>query len=208
MPDLPISGLPAASTLVGTEVFATVQGGITKKTTLEDIRTYTTGSTPGLGGTGLGWARYDDTQYTTSSFLTVIDGAAAVVLPNNAGNSVVTYMNAVKPFYNGTTKKVQVENVGDVYTMVVTFQAKAANANQTHIDISFSSTGATPYDRVSKSLGFIKGNNQWENFYETFDFYADSDFVTNGNQWKLTATGGNFDVAGAIYFIQRTFNAG
>jgi hypothetical protein len=208
MPDLPISGLPASNTLVGTELFAIVQSGITKKTTLEDIRTYTTGSTPGLGGTGLGWARYDDTQYTTSSFLTVVDGAAAVTLPNNGGSSVVTYMNSVKPFYDGTTKKVQAENSGDVYTMVVTFQAKAPNANQTHIDISFSSTGATPYDRVSKSLGFIKGNNQWENFYETFDFYADSDFVTNGNQWKITASGGNFDIASAIYFIQRTFNAG
>ena len=208
MPDLPISGLPTSNTLAGTELFAIVQGGITKKTTLEDIRTYTTGSTPGLGGTGLGWARYDDTQYTTSSFLTVVDSATAIALPNNGGSSVVTYMNSVKPFYNGTTKKVQVENVGDVFTMVVTFQAKAPNANQTHIDISFSSTGATPYDRVSKSLGFINGNNQWENFYETFNFYADADFVTNGNQWKIFANGGNVDIAGAIYFIQRTFNAG
>ena len=208
MPDLPISGLPAPNTLVGTELFAMVQGGITKKTTLEDIRTYTTGSTPGLGGTGLGWARYDDTQYTTSSFLTVVNGAAAIALPNNGGSSVVTYMNSVKPFYNGTTKNVQVENVGDVYTIVVTFQAKAPNANQTHIDISLSSTGATPYDRVSKSLGFIKGNNQWENFFEIFHFYADADFVTNGNQWKIFANGGNVDIAGAIYFIQRTFNVG
>ena len=208
MPDLPISGLPASSTLAGTELFAIVQSSITKKATLEDIRTYVTGSTPGLGGTGLGWARYDDTQYTTSSFLTVVNGAAAIALPNNGGSSVVTYMNSVKPFYDSTTKKVQAENSGDVYTMVVTFQAKAPNANQTHIDISLSSTGATPYDRVSKSLGFIKGNNEWQNFFETFNFYADADFVTNGNQWKIFASGGNFDIAGAIYFIQRTFNAG
>lgn len=208
MPNLPISQLPLSDALTGAELFADVQGGITKYTTLNNMAGFVTGSTPGIGGSGLGWARYDDTQYTTSSFLTVVDGAAAVALPNNAGNVIETYMNSAKAFYNGTTKKVQAENSGDVYTMVVTFQAKAPNANQTHIDISFSSTGATPYDRVSKSLGFIKGNNQWENFYETFDFYADSDFVTNGNQWKLTASGGNVDVAGTIYFIQRTFNAG
>ena len=208
MPNLPISGLPLSSTLTGAELFADVQGGITKYTTLESIKNYVTGSTPGLGGSGMGWARYDDTQYTTSSFLTVVDGAVAIAIPNNAGNIINTYINSAIPFYDGTTKKIQAENSGDVYSVIVTFKAKAPNANQTHIDISLASTGATPYDRVSKSLGFIKGNNQWQNFFETFNFYADADFVTNGNQWKIFASGGNVDIAGAIYFIQRTFNAG
>jgi len=208
MPDLPISGLPNHDALDGSELFAIVQSSITKHADLEDIRRYVTGSTPGLGGSGLGWARYDDTQYTTSSFLTVTDGAAAVVLPNNAGNVVNTYINSSIAFYDGASKKVQMQNVGDVYSMVVTFRAKAPNANQTHIDISLSSTGVTPYDRVSKSLGFIKGNNQWQNFYEIFNFYADADFVTNGNQWKVLAIGGDVHISNAIYFIHRTFNAG
>lgn len=156
----------------------------------------------------MGWARYDDTQYTTSSFLTVVDGAAAIPIPNNAGNTVTTYINSVLAFYDGSTKKIQMENSGDVYSMIVTFRAKAPNANQTRIDISLASTGATPYERVSKSLVFSKGNNEWENFYESFHFYADADFVTNGNQFKILAVGGNIDVANTIYFIQRTFNAG
>lgn len=208
MPDLPISQLPPSNTLTGAELFADVQSGVTKYTTLNDIYGFVTSSAPGLGGSGLGWARYDDTQYTTSSFLTVVDSATAIVLPNNAGNIVDTYMNSSLAFYNGTSKKIQTQNVGDVYSMIVTFKAKAPNANQTHIDISLASTGANPYDRVSKSLGFIKGNDEWENFYETFTFYADSDFVANGNQWKIYANGGNVDFASAIYFIQRTFNAG
>ena len=207
MPDLPISGLPEHAALDGSELFAIVQTGITKYADLVDIKNYMTSSTPGLGGSGLGWARYDDTQYTTSSFLTVTDGTN-VVIPNNAGSSVTTYINSSVAFYNGTTKKVQTENEADVYTMIVTFKAKAPNANQTHIDISLSSTGATPYDRVSKSLTFAKGNNQWQNFYESFSFYADADFVTNGNQWKIYAVGGDVHVASCIYFIQRTFNAG
>lgn len=37
MPDLPISGLPAASTLDGSELYAIVQGGITKRTTLSSM---------------------------------------------------------------------------------------------------------------------------------------------------------------------------
>lgn len=207
MPDLPISQLPVSNTLTGAELFADVQDSITKYTTLNDIYGFVTSSAPGLGGSGFGWARYDDTQYTTSSFLTVT-GSSNVVIPNNAGFSITTYMNSAIPFYNSTTKKVQTQNVGDVYTMIVTFKAKAPNANQTHIDISLASTGATPYDRVSKSLTFAKGNNEWQNFYESFNFYADIDFVTNGNQWKIYAIGGDIDIAGAIYFIQRTFNAG
>jgi hypothetical protein len=208
MPDLPISQLPPSNTLTGDELFADVQAGVTKYTTLKNIAGYVTGSTPGIGGSGLGWARYDDTQYTTSSFFTVVNSAAAVVLPNNAGYSLTSYMNSSKQFYDGSTKKIQMQNEGDVFSMVITFQAKAPNANQTHIDISLSSTGATPYDRVYKSLVFAKGNNEWENFYEVFNFYADSDFVTNGNQVKIYADGGNVDVAGGIYFIQRTYNAG
>lgn len=208
MPSLPISQLPQSSTLTGAELFADVQGGITKYTTLNNIKGFVTESTPGIGGSGMGWARYDDTQYTTSSFFTVVNSATAVVLPNNAGNIVDSFMNSTKAFYTGSTQKVQMQNEGDVYSMVVTFQAKAPNANQTHIDLFLSSTGITPYDRVSLSLNFAKGNNVWENFYTSFQFYADTDFVVNGNQWKIYANGGDVHVANVIYFIQRTFNAG
>jgi hypothetical protein len=48
MPDLPISGLPAASLpLDGTELFATVQGGITKYSTLNSVN-YIPGNSYGL----------------------------------------------------------------------------------------------------------------------------------------------------------------
>lgn len=204
MPNLPISQLPVSSTLTGAEIFADVQGGTTKQTTLTSIKNYITSSTPGLAG-GFGWARYDDTRYTTSSFFTVVENAAAVVLPNNAGSDITTHINSSIPFYNKNTQRIQMAKAGEVYSMVVTFKAKAPNANQTHIDLSLSSTGATPYDRVSKSLTFAKGNNEWENFYEVFNFYADDDFIANGNQWKIYASGGNVDVAGVIYFIQKTF---
>lgn len=47
MPDLPISGLPAAGVLNGSELFAIVQGGITKYTTLSSM-IYAPGSSYGL----------------------------------------------------------------------------------------------------------------------------------------------------------------
>lgn len=202
MPNLPISGLPQANALTGSELFATVQDGVTKYTTVNDI----TGSVNGIGGGGFGWARYDDTVYTTSSFL-IVSASTSTVLPNNAGNIIDNYMNSSVAFYNSGSQKVQMATEGDVYSMVVVFNAKAPNANQTHIDISLSSTGATPYDRVSKSINFAKGNDIWENFYESFHFYSDTDFVTNGNQWTISADGGDIHIANIIYFIQKTFGA-
>ena len=44
MPNLPISSLPASSTLQGDELFADVQGGVTKYTTLDDVKNYVTSS--------------------------------------------------------------------------------------------------------------------------------------------------------------------
>ena len=44
MPNLPISQLPAASALTGAEIFPTVQGGVTKYTTLDDVTNYVTSS--------------------------------------------------------------------------------------------------------------------------------------------------------------------
>lgn len=152
-----------------------------------------------------GWARYDDTQYTEAAPLNIVHNAPAVVLPNNAGFKIETQLNSLTSFYNGGTQKITPVKLGDAYTMVVSFKGKTANASQNHLNISLSSTGTTPYDRVSKTLIFTK-STQWENFYETFKFYADADFIANGNQWKISAIGNNdVQIADVIYYIEKTY---
>ena len=44
MPNLPISGLPSSSPLQGDELFADVQGGVTKYTTLDNVTSYVSSS--------------------------------------------------------------------------------------------------------------------------------------------------------------------
>lgn len=154
----------------------------------------------------LGWARYDDTQYTTSSAFTASVAAGELTLPNNAGNKIETHLHSTISFYNESTQKIQVENNADVYMCTIVFLAKTANANGTYIRIQLDSTGVTPYERVGKDLFFGKGNNEWHEFHEVFQYYADSDFVTNGNRWKVQAFGDNVSIAKAIFFIQRTQN--
>jgi hypothetical protein len=154
----------------------------------------------------LSWARYDDTQYTTSSFLSVTVAGGEVTIPNNGGYSVTTHLHSDIQFYNTGSQIVYAEKEGDVYLMTVTFRAKTANATNGWMRIQMDSAGSTPYRRVGKDLFFGKGNNVWHDFHEVFQFYADSDFVTNGNQWKINANGATVDIANVIYFIQRTQN--
>jgi hypothetical protein len=153
----------------------------------------------------LGWARYDDTQYTTSSAFTASVGVD-VTLPNNGGNTIETNLHSTISFYNPSTQKIQAENNADVYICTVTFKAKTPNANDCHLRLQLDSTGATPYRRVGKDLFFDKGNNEWHDYHEVFQYYSDADFVTNGNRWKIQAVGQNAYIADVIIFIQRTQN--
>ena len=153
----------------------------------------------------LGWARYDDTQYTTSSAFTVSSGVEST-LPNNGGNKIETHLHSTVSFYNESTQKIQVENNADVYMCTVTFKAKTPNANACHMRLQLDSTSTTPYQRVGKDLFFGKGNDVWHDFHEVFQYYSDDDFVTNGNRWKIEAVGADAYISNVIIFIQRTQN--
>jgi len=149
-----------------------------------------------------GWARYDDSQYTSSSKLSLLDGIE-VVLPNNASSIYRSHPSI--SFYNGT--KVTAVNENDVYQMTVVFRCSAANANQTYLSLHFEGGNGTPYDRIRSDVNFPKGNDVSHDFHGIFQYYADADFVTNGSEWRITANGGTAKIWDIIFFIQRTQNA-
>lgn len=209
MADKTITELDNLVNLSNDDVFVCVDISeeTTKKVTYGNLMNNVTGSLPpGLGGSGLGWARYDDTQYTTSSVFSVTTEAGDVTLPNNAGNTIETHLHSSISFYNSGSQKIQVENDGDVYMMTVVFRAKTSNANGTSMRLQMDSTGETPYERVGKDLFFGKGNDVWHDFHEVFQYYGDADFVANGNRLKIRAVGNSVSIANIIVFIQRTQN--
>lgn len=146
-----------------------------------------------------GWNRFDDNSFTSSSKKTLLDGVTET-MPNN-GSTTVSY--GPYTFYNPTTEKVLAENENDTYTITIVFNAEAPNANQTHLDLTMISGGSTPYNRLSESLVFAKGNSVTQNFHVMYQYYADDDFVTNGVQFEITANGGDAYIWDVIYFIQR-----
>jgi len=154
---------------------------------------------------GLGWARYDDTEWTSENKKS-LGQDSMIVLPNNAGNVINEHIHSPKAFYNAETQKIQAVNDADVYVMTIVFKYSSANANQTYLELKLEAVNGTPYDRLSSDITFPKGNDAEHNYHGVFQYYADSDFVANGSQIEITAVGGTAKVWDIIYFIQRTQN--
>ena len=149
----------------------------------------------------LGWARYDDGQYTSANKLSLADGVT-INLPNNANNIVRS--NVGFDYYNSTTQRVTADNANDTYIMTVVFKCSAANANQTYLELNFQGTNGTPYDRIRGEVNFSKGNDITHDYHGLFQYYADANFVNNGSYWQITSTGGTAKIWDIIYFIQKT----
>ena len=191
MSDLKISELNPVTSPTLTDELAIVNGGETKKITLQQ-------ATQTVSGEFLGWCRYDDTTYTSGSPLTLADGVATTV-PNNGGNVVKTITGN---FYSVADQKLLGETENDVYMMTIAFKTKTPNANQTHLDWYVEGPG--DLDRVAGSIVYHKGNDVEQSENIVFQYYTDADFVTNGAQIKFVADGGTADIYDIIYFIQRT----
>lgn len=159
---------------------------------------------PQTGTRNLGWARYDDGQYTSASKLSLADGVLTI-MPNNAANVLRSDSSIV--FYNSTTKKILGSAINDVYMLTIAFKASAPNANQTYLTLEMDNINGTEYSRLSEDLTFPRGNDVEHKFHSIFQYYVDADFVTNGATWRIKATGGSAQVWDIIYFIQRTQNA-
>ena len=160
---------------------------------------------PQGGSKTLGWARYQDTQYTGASDATkvILSDGVTVTLPNNAGTT--TKSNASLSFYNNETQKLNVENVNDVYIITVEFKASTSNTQNTHLDLSVENGGVI--ENLEMGIPFYKGNNTTKQEHNMIQYYATSSFVSDGATLKIKSHGGAAKIWDIQYFIQRTQNA-
>jgi len=151
-------------------------------------------------GSGTGWARYDDGEWTSVSKFPLLQDAE-VVLPNNGASVYRSYTGV--DYYNPTTKKVLADAENDTYVMTLVFKYQAPNANQTYLEIHFEGGNGTPYDRIRDTITFPKGNDAAHDYHGVFQYYADANFINSGSQWNITSIGGAAQIWDIIFFIQK-----
>jgi len=105
----------------------------------EQVRVYP----PQSDKMGLGWARYDDTQYDSNSPYAFT--ANDFIVPNNSGNIINSHIHSNTAFYYNDKLRAEFEN--DVFIITIAFKAKTGKANE-HIELYLEGGGTTPYDRV------------------------------------------------------------
>ena len=108
MPNLPISGLPPAGALDGTELFAMVQDGVTKYTTLDSI-TYAPGTNYGLFAQT---ANSTPVTATTTETTLINGGIGTLSVPSNGfniGDSFRAIFGGVLNAANNQTIRVKVK---------------------------------------------------------------------------------------------------
>lgn len=157
----------------------------------------------GGADSSLGWARYDDSTYTSSNKLSLALNTE-VVLPNNAGSVYRSHTGV--DYYNSSTQKVIADTENDTYIMTIVFKYSAPNANQTYLEMHFEGGNGTPYDRIRDTITFPKGNDATHDHHGMFQYYADSNFISNGSQWRITSVGGTASIWDIIFFIQKVQN--
>ncbi|BAQ92701.1 hypothetical protein [uncultured Mediterranean phage uvMED] len=158
---------------------------------------------PQGGVKSLGWARYQDTVYTSSSPLSLA-ADTLTILPNNAGT--VTQSHSSIGFYqNGVNSKIYGQNLNDVYLITTEFKAQSPNANQTHLNLSVANGGGV-IENLDISLAYVKGNAAPQVFHNIFQYYINQDFLDNGASLNIQSHGGTSTVWDIEYFTQRTQN--
>ena len=152
------------------------------------------------GATGLGWVRYQDSQYTEISPLNLVD-ETPVALPNN-GN-IKTKSDPTQEYYNTATQKIIGSVVNDVYIITVEFKSATPNTQNCHLDLWFENGGGL-FENLNVSLAYYKGNATTQTFHNTFQYYITQDFIDNGTNIRIQSHGNSATVWDIQYFIQKT----
>jgi hypothetical protein len=212
MPNLPISQLPSSDPLDGTELFAIVQDGITKQTTLDSI-TYAPGSNYGLFAQT---ANSTPVTGTTTETTLINGGIGTLSVPANGfniGDSFRAIFGGVLNAANNQTIRIRVKSgavifldsglqpitniTNDIFTLNIDFTIRALGGTGV---ASIASLGSFHYVKTSngavEGFGFNTVNNT------TFD-------TTINNTLDVTVQWGSTNAGNSIYsdifILNKTF---
>ena len=202
MPNLPISQLPSAGSLNGAELFAIVQGGVTKNTTLNSI-TYIQGNNYGLfNQTG---SSTPVTNTTTESSL--LDGGVGTLsVPANGfsvGDGYKLSMTGHISSKNNDTLRIKVKTGAVILADTGLITMPSATNKHWNLDVDFAirATGVAGVASIASGGKFFYTKNA-SNAFEgaNFSVINSSSFdTTTNNTLAITAQWGAADPLNSIY---------
>jgi len=146
----------------------------------------------------IGWARYDDTEYTSGNPY-LMTANTEFTLPNNGGVTNDPYSLGM---YSSPSFDLQ---AGSTYALTIAFKA-SMNTNNAHADLNFYCPSDADYSNIADVIVFPKGNGVEHVYSRSFNFYANENVANDGLQIKFNAShsGAIYDV---IYFIEKLSHA-
>lgn len=146
----------------------------------------------------VGWARYDDTQFTSEDPY-LMTANTEFTLPNNGGVTNDPYSLGM---YSSPSFDLQ---AGSTYALTIAFKAYMNN-NNAHAELRFYCPSDSDYSNIADVIIFPKGNGVEHVFSRSFNFYANENVAQDGLQIKFEAShsGAIYDV---IYFIEKLSHA-
>jgi hypothetical protein len=202
MPNLPISQLPAADALTGSELLAVVQDGVTKQTTIDSI-TYAPGSNYGLFAQTANSTPVTETIVETSL---INGGIGTLSVPANGfniGDSFRAIFGGVINAANNQTIRIRVKT-GAVILLDSGAQSLTGisdNVYNLHIDFTIRTLGAAgvasivslgAFNYVKTSNGAVEGFGFNTVNNTTFD-------TTINNTLDVTVQWGSTNVGNSIF---------
>jgi hypothetical protein len=209
MPNLPISQLPTSDPLAGDELFAIVQDGITKQTTLSSI-TYAPGNNYGL---------FNQTGSSTSIVNTTTEssliggGVGTLSVPANGfttGDAYHAIVAGVVSAKNNDTLRIRIKANGAVLADTGAITMAGTTSKGFKIDIYFSihQTGAAGVADIATAGIFMYTKNASTDFQGVnFSTINSTTFDTTvSNTLEVTAQWGAADSLNSIYSEIFTLN--
>jgi hypothetical protein len=212
MPNLPISGLPPAGTLDGTELFAAVQGGVTKYTTLNNM-IYVPGNNYGLfNQTGSSTPIVN----TTSELSLIGGGVGTLLVPANGftkGDAYHAITTGTLSSQNNNNLRIRIKagSVVLVDTGNITMAGATSNGYKLEIYFSLHEIGAAGVADIATAGAFMYTKEASTDFQGiNFSTINSTTFDTTINntlsvtaQWD-TANSGN-SIYSEIFTLNKTF---
>jgi hypothetical protein len=216
MPNLPISQLPASGPLTGAELFADVQDGVTKYTTLSNIATYTTylqGNNYGLfNQTGSS----TPVTNTTSELSLIGSGIGTLTVPANGftkGDAYHAIVTGTLSSQNNNNLRIRIKTGAVVLADTGNINMAGATSNGYKLEIYFSihEVGAAGVADIATAGAFMYTKEASTDFqgvnFSTINSSSFDTTVTNTlsvtAQWD-TANAGN-SIYSEIFTLNKTF---